>query len=108
IGGIALRRGPVSPAIPLVNRDRLLVDVTPSQRNHFADSKAGVDRHINHRGVRLLNQLDERRKLLWPNKRFVSSCTALRWRQLQRLCRDGHKKPVLHRRSEDAGKYVTA
>ncbi len=44
------------------------MDIPPFEARQFADSQAGVDRHINHGGVRLGDQFDEQIGLLGQTK----------------------------------------
>jgi hypothetical protein len=63
------------------------MDVTPSRGDQFADSESRIHRHIDDRGVRLVNQFDQRCKLLRPDERLVSAGATLRRSQTQALSR---------------------
>ncbi len=69
------------------------MDVAPPQTDQLADSETRIDCHIDHRGVRFLNQLDQRRELLRSNEGLVPALATLVWRQLHALDPQGASVP---------------
>jgi hypothetical protein len=70
IAGLAFRRIPVFAAAALVYRQRVCSHVFPFQSDQFTHAKPSPNRHEDHAGVRLGDQLKQLFELLWSDMRF--------------------------------------
>ena len=64
VAAFALGSSPIAAAVTLINRDRVLSEIVPSQTSQFGYPQSSKDGHVNHRGIGLRNLRRKTFKLL--------------------------------------------
>jgi len=71
---LCLWHGPVATAEALLNRDAVGMDAAPLQADKFTDPQSSPHAHVEHRGVRLGNELHSVAELLGRDGWLGLSC----------------------------------